>query len=73
MAAGIATHFLRIFPYLNDTRQRKLFLPPGSLIAHFSQQRQNWIYDLVTKQHGIDKPTYQHLHKSLCGMKSHMW
>ena len=49
-----------------------MFLPPGSLIAHFSQQRQNWIHNLVTKQHGKDKPTYQSLHKSLCRMKSHM-
>ena len=59
MAAGIATHFLRLFPDLNDIRQRKMFLRPGSLIAHFSQQRQNWIYNLVTKKHGNDKPTYQ--------------
>ena len=72
MAAGIARHFLRLFPNLNDIRQRKMFLPPGSLIAHFSQQRQNWIYNLVTKKHGNDKPTYQSLHKSLCRMKSHM-
>ena len=68
----IATHFLRLFPDLNDIRQRKMFLPPGSLMAHFSQQRQNWIYNLMTKQHGNDEPTYQNLHKSLCRMKSHM-
>ena len=49
-----------------------MFLPPGSLIAHFSQQRQNWIYNLVRKQHGNDKPTYQNLHKSQCRMKSQM-
>ena len=72
MASGIATHFFRLFPDLNDIRQRKMFLPPGSLIARFSQQRQNWIYNLVTKQHGNDRPTYQNLHKSLCRMKSHM-
>ena len=72
MAAGIATHFLRLFPDLNDIRQRKMFLPPGSLIAHFSQQRQNRIYNLVTKKHGNDKPTHQNLHRSLCRMKSHM-
>ena len=72
MAAGIATHFLGLFPDFNDIRQRKMFLPPGSLIAHFPQQRQNWIYNLVTKKHGNDKPTYQNLHKSLCRMKSHM-
>ena len=41
MAAGIATQFLRLFPDLNDIRRRKLFLPPGSLKAHFSQQQQN--------------------------------
>ena len=72
MAAGIATHFLRLFPDLNDIRQKKMFLPPGSLIAHFSQQRQTWIYNLVTEQHGFDKPTYQNLHKSKCRLKSHM-
>ena len=72
MAAGIATHFLRLFPDLNDIRQSKMFFPPGSLIAHFFQQRQNWIYNLVTKQRGNDKPTYQNLHKSLCRMKGHM-
>ena len=49
MAGGIATHILRLFPDLNDIRHRKMFLPPGSLIAHFSQQRENWIYNLVTK------------------------
>ena len=48
MAAGRATQFLR-FPDLNDIRQKKMFLPPGSLIAPFSQQRQNWIYNLMTK------------------------
>ena len=68
----ITTHLLRLFPDLNDIRQRKMFLPPGSLIAHFSQQRQNWIYNLMTKQHGNDKPTYQSLDKSLCRMRSHM-
>ena len=72
MAAGIATHFLRLFPDLNDIRQRKMFLRPGSLIAHFYQQRPNWIYNIVTKQHGNDKPTYQTLHKRICTMKSHM-
>ena len=72
MAAGIPRHFLRLIPDLNDIRQRKMFLPPVSLIAHFSQQRQNWIYNLVTKKHGNDKPTDQNLHKSLCRMKSHM-
>ena len=72
MAAGIATHFLRLFPDLKDIRQRNIFLKPGSLTAHFSQQQQKWIYNLVTKQLGNDKPTYQNLHKSLCRMKSHM-
>ena len=35
MAAGIATHFLRSFPNLEDIRQRHMFLQPGSLMAHF--------------------------------------
>ena len=72
MPAGVATHFLRLFPDLNDIRQRKMFLPPGSLIAHFSQEQQNWIYNLVTEKHGKDKPTYQNLNKNLCRMKSHL-
>ena len=72
MAAGIATRFLRLFPGLKDIRQRNMFLEPGSLIARFSYQIQNWIYNLVTKGHSNDKPTYGNFHKSLCRMKSHM-
>ena len=72
MAAGIATHFLRLFPDLKDFRQRNMFLEPGSLIALFPYQSHNWIYNLVTKRHGNDKPTYRNLHKSLCRMRSHM-
>ena len=72
MASVIAKHFLRFFPDLNDIPQRNMFLEPGSFLGHFSQQRQNWINNLVTKKYGNDKPTYQNLHKSLCGMESHM-
>ena len=36
MAAGIATQFLRLFPDLNDNRQRKMFLPPGSHSTFFA-------------------------------------
>ena len=51
IAAGIATHVLRLFIDLKDFRQRNMFLEPGSFIADFSYQRQNWIYNLVTKGH----------------------
>ena len=68
----MATHFLRLFTDLKDIRQRNMFLEPGSLIALFSYQRQNWIYNLVTKGHSNDKPAYRNLNKSLCRMKSHM-
>ena len=72
MAAGIGKHFSRLLPDLKDLRQSNIFLEPGSLIAHFSYQRQNWIYNLVTKQHGSDKPTYRNLQKSLSNQKSHV-
>lgn len=72
MGAGIARNFLRLFPDLNEVRKKNKFLPPGSLIAHYSQQRKNWIYNLITKQRYNHKPTYRDLHKSLCRMKSHM-
>ena len=70
MAAGVGKHFLRLLPDLKDFRQRNMFLEPGSLMAHFSYQKQNWIYNLVTKQHGSDKPTYRNLQKSLSNQKS---
>ena len=72
MAAGIATHFLKLFLDLKDIRQRNTFLESGSLIAHFSYQRQNWIYNLVTKRHSNDRRTSRSFHKSLCRMKSYM-
>ena len=43
MAAGVATHFFRLFPDSKDIRRRNMFLKPGSLIARFSYLRQNWI------------------------------
>ena len=70
MAAAIAKHFLRLFPERHSTK--KMFLSPGSHLAHFSHQSQNWICNFVTKQHGNDKPTYQNLQKSLCRKKSHL-
>ena len=57
MAAGIAKHLLRLFPDLKDIRQRKMFLPPGSLITHSSHQQKNWLYNIVTKQYRNVKPT----------------
>ena len=72
MSAGIATQFLRLFPELKDIRSQHPKLPPGSLLAHFSRQNNNWIYNLVTKANHKDKPTYSTLHKCLCRMKSHM-
>ena len=72
MSAGIATHFLRIFPDLSELRKTDANLPPGSLIAHFNASSNNWIYNLVTKRHFFDKPTYFDLQKCLCRMKSHI-
>ena len=72
MSAGIATQFIKLFPELKDVRAMHSNLQPGSLIAHFSKQHNNWIYNLVTKANHRDKPTYANLRKSLCRMKSHM-
>ena len=49
MAAGLAKHIVRLFPDLKEIRRRHMFSEPGSLLAHCSHQRQNWIYILVTK------------------------
>ena len=35
IAAGIAKHFLTLFPDLKDNRKRNMFLELGSLVAHF--------------------------------------
>ena len=72
MSAGIATQFVRLYPELEKLRPHYRNLKAGSLIAQFSSQNGNWIYNLVTKNRHYDKPTYYNLRKSLCRMKSHM-
>ena len=72
MSAGIATQFVPLYPELEKLRPNYRNLKAGSLIAHFSSQNGNWIYNLVTKSKHYDKPTYYNLRKSLCRMKSHM-
>ena len=72
MSAGIATQFVRLYPQLEELRPNYRNLKAGSLIAYFSSQNGNWIYNLVTKNKHYDKPTYYNLRKSLCRMKSHM-
>ena len=70
MSAGIATQFVRLYPELEKLRPHYRNFKKGSLIAHFSSQNSNWIYNLVTKNRHYDKPTYYNLRKSLCRMKS---
>ena len=72
MSAGIAAQFVRLYPELEKLRPHYRNLKAGSLIAHFSSQNGNWIYNLVTKKRHYDKPTYYNLRKSFCRMKSHM-
>ena len=72
MSAGIATQFVRLYPELEKLRPNYQNLKAESLIAHFSSQNGNWIYNLVTKNKHSDKPTYYNLRKSLCRMKSYM-
>ena len=72
MSAGIATQFVRLYPELEKSGPNYRNLQEGSLIAHFSSQNGNWIYNLLTKNRHYDKPTYYKLRKSLCRMKSHM-
>ena len=71
MLAGIATQVLRLYPELEKLRPNYRKLKAESLIAHFSIQNGNWIYNLVTKNKHYDKPTYYNLRKSLCRMKNH--
>ena len=71
MSAGIATQLVRLYPELEKLRPHYRNLKAGSLIAHFSSQNGNWIYNLVTKNRHYDKPTYYNLRKSLCRMKTH--
>ena len=72
MSAGIATQFVRLYPELEKLRTNYQNLKARSLIAHFSSQNGNWIYNLEAKNKHYDKPTYYNLRKSLCRMKSHM-
>ena len=72
MSAGIATQFVRLHPELAKLGPNYRTLKAAFLIAHFSSQNGNWIYNLVTKNSHYDKPTYYNLRKSLCRMKSHM-
>ena len=50
MSAGIATQFVRLYPELAKLGLNYRNLKAGSLIAHFSSQNGNWIYNLVTKK-----------------------
>ena len=72
MSAGIATQFVRLYRELEKLRPDYRNFKAGFLIAHFSSQNGNWIYNLVTKITHCDKPFYYNLRKSLCRLKSHM-
>ena len=72
MSAGIATQLVLLYPELEKLRPKYRILKAGSLIAHFSSQIANWIYNLVTKNRHYDKPTFCNLRKNLCWMKRHM-
>ena len=45
---------------------------PGSIIAHLSQTRRNWIYVLMLQNKNDVHLNYIYLNKCLCRMKSHM-
>ena len=70
MSAGFATQ-LRLFPELKDIRAMHPKLQPGSILAHFSIQNNNWICNLVTKAIHKDNPTYSTLNKCLSHEESH--
>ena len=65
MSAGIASQLVRLYPELEKLRPHYRKLKAGSLIAHFSSQNCNWIYNLVTKNRHFVKPIYHNLRKSL--------
>ena len=50
MSAGIATQFLRLYPEMEKIRPHYRNFKAGSIIAHFSGQNGNWIYNMVTKK-----------------------
>ena len=72
MSSGIATQFVCIVPELPDLRKSHLNLKPISVIAHFIASSNNWIYNLATKRHFFDKPTFSDLQNWLCCLKSHL-
>ena len=45
---------------------------PGSILAHLSQTRKNWIYVLILQNKHDVHLNYLYLNKCLCRMKSHM-
>ena len=72
MSAGIATQFVLLYPELEKSHPNYRILKAGSLVAHFSSQNANWIYNLVTKNRHYDKPTFYNLRKSLSDEKSYV-
>ena len=73
MGKGLASTIACCYPELQALRNLpKNNFPPGSLVTCFDQQRQRFIYNLVTKRQIFHKPTYETLELSLRALKRHL-
>ena len=73
MGKGLAFTIACCYPELQKSRKLPINnFPRGSLVTYFDQQRQRFIYNLVTKRQFFHKPTYETLELSLHALKRHL-
>ena len=66
MGKGLASTIVCCYPELQALRNLPINnFPPGSLVTYFDQQRQRFIYNLVTKRRFFHRPTFESLELSL--------
>ena len=70
--SNIQRQFVTHFPDMQLIQTYSQRLKAGSVIAHFSADRMNWIYALVLHNCHTNDSNTDYLHKCLCRLKSHM-
>ena len=66
MGKGLASTIACCYPELQELSKLPINnFPLGSLVTHFDQQHQRFIYNLVTKRRYFHKSTYETLELSL--------